>query len=225
MSETITPQLSLFIFVVILLIAALVAMSYSDFGMFKNSRGHTFIIMLIGLGIFITFLFYYSIVELQNSQSQLATIQETSKLSADISDGLMNDIRAGSTKIPNFALSLTPLIICNSNIPVDPETPETCIAKMTLSYKIFNVWQQIVLAHNFVNYDPLSYTTNFLQRANSKQLLEQWKLNKINFNDDTQSFGDLLFEYALPITVQTPELYVETANKLLKDPRYIKLIS
>ena len=91
---------------------------------------------------------------------------------------------------------------------------------MTLSYKIFELWQDVILAHKFINYDPLSYIVNFLQRANSEQLYVQWTVNKINFNNETIKLGDLLFEYALPITNQTTEEYISVANKLIVDPRY-----
>ena len=41
---------------------------------------HTFIAVLTGLGVFITFMFYYNLVELQAQQQKLASIQELSRI-------------------------------------------------------------------------------------------------------------------------------------------------
>ena len=119
-------------------------------------------------------------------------------------------------------------MICSAPIPgpgPDPETPEACTAKYTLSYQIFTAFQDIILSNNFVAIEPLAYVSNFLQRTNSPQLYEQWKINKIDFNTKTQQFGDLLFEYGLPITEQVPASYTTAAQKLIADPRYLALFS
>lgn len=225
MSNYITPQLALLIFICIIIVAAIISIATPNFGSFKASKGHTFLVTLIGLGIFITFLFYYSVVELQQDQTQLAIIQQTSILSDSISDGMMNEIKNASNIVPNFTLSLNPLLSCAENIGIDSDTPVTCIERMVLSYKIFNVWQLVLIANNFIDYDEESYITNFLQRAHSKQLYDQWVVGKINFNNNTQAFGDLLFEYGKDVKENTPEAYHKAAEKLISDPRYQKINS
>ena len=64
---------------------------------------------------------------------------------------------------------------------------------------------------------------NFLQRANSSQLYDQWTASRLDFASNTQTFGDLLFQYGLPITMQTPANYEMVAQQLMADPAYQKL--
>lgn len=217
---TITPTIALIAFVIILIVAIIICFIV-DVKHFKSSRMHAFIYILIGLGIFITFLFYYSVVELQQQQIALFNIQETSRISTVLLDSILSQIQDSSTSVPNFACSVLPLNQCTA--PVDPDTPENTVTKQTTAYKIFSAFQDVLLSDAFVEINDEAYVANFLQRANSKQLFELWKVNKLNFNPSTQTFGDLLFEYGLPITNQIPQSYIDAANKLIADPRYQNL--
>lgn len=223
MSNTVTPFLAVCLIVIIILIAVFIAFRI-DPKNYDTSRTHVFIATLAGLGIFVIFLFYYSVIELQQEQIKLFSVQETSRISNSILDIIFDEIQKSSTMLPTFSTSLLPLLQCNSEPQPDQETTEACIMKYNLSYKIFTTFQDVVLSENFVSIEPLAYTTNFLQRANSKKLYEQWIVNKIDFNSKTQKFVDLLFEYALPISEQTSDKYLETAQKLLNDQRYKDLI-
>ena len=186
---------------------------------------HTFVVVLAGLGVFVTFLFYYNILFLQSQQQSLAAIQELSRLSDSVLNSVLDEIKEASVSIPNFVLSITPLTntICAAMAPEDPVNPQTCTEKMVLSYRIFSLWQDVIVSDNFIHFNPNFYIANFLQRANSSQLYQEWTVNKLNFRTDTQSFGDLLFEYGLPITNQTPDEYTTVAQKLINDPRYTQI--
>lgn len=217
-----TSNAALLLFLVILVIAAIVAWTTIDYAEYDKGSFHTFISILAGLGIFITFLFYYNVVELQQQQQNLAFIQEISRINDSVLNSVLEEIQGASSVIPNFVLSVTPLTntVCSSSAPEDPVNPQTCTEKMVLSYRIFSLWQDVIVSDHFSESDPQAYIANFLQRANSTQLLSQWTVNKLNFYADTQVFGDLLFEYGLPITVQTPQSYIDAAAALIADPRY-----
>lgn len=223
----VTPNLALLVFIIILIIAAVVAWRMAAYGNYDASRYHTFIAILGGLGVFVTFMFYYNIVTLQQEQQQLAALAELNRLSDGLLNSILVEMKAASTIVPNFVLSLTPLTntVCTSSAPPDPVTPEACTEKMALSYRIFSMWQDVVLTNDFTSIDPVVYVTNFLQRANSSQLFDQWTVNRLNFVGDAQQFGDLLFEYGLPITDQVPQSYTTAANQLVNDPRFTNIFT
>lgn len=212
----------------------MIAWRMKDYGNYDKSSFHSFIAILAGLGVFVTFMFYYNVVELQNQQQLSTGIQEIARINNSISNSLLEEIKNSSLIIPNFVLSITPLTntaccntqgCLNTSIPEDPVTPETCTQKMVLSYKIFSLWQDQLVSNKYVHLDEIPYVSNFLQRANSKQLYEQWLVNKLNFSEETQNFGDLLFKYGLPITVQVPDSYITAAKELINDVQYQSILS
>jgi hypothetical protein len=226
----ISPNIALIVFIAIIILAIIIAWYMGEFESYDKGSFHVFIAVLTGLGVLVTFLFYYNLVQLQNQQQELATITELSRINDVELNSVLDEIQKASILIPNFVLSITPLTntICCVNpvsecaIPVrdDPINPQTCTEKFALSYRIFSLWQDVILSNRLIAINSLPYITNFLQRANSSQLYTQWTVNKINFSSNTQLLGDLLFQYGLPVTVQTPESYIDAANKLILDPRY-----
>lgn len=231
----VTPNIALGFFFLIIIVAAVIAWWMGSYADYDKCSFHTFIAILAGLGVFVTFLFYYNVVQLQNQQQELAAVQELARINDSVLNSVLDEIKDASNIIPNFVISITPLtnVVCCSTgatgsgtgtcvieVGEDPINPETCTEKMVLSYRIFALWQDVVIGHKFTNFDSIAYVSNFLQRANSPQLYVQWTASRINFDTQTQSFGNLLFEYALPITNQTPEEYVSVAQKLINDPRY-----
>ena len=242
LSETV----ALLLFAIVIITSIVLSWYMSSHEKYERSQFHTFISILTGLGIFIVFMFYYNVVALQNQQQQLAFVQELARINDSVINTMLDEINQASTIIPNFILSITPLtnaaccfvgstggitsnemnLICT--IPVkqaDPINPQTCTQKMVLSYRIFSIWQDLILSNNFSNFDATSYVSNFLQRTNSPQLYAQWLVSKIDFNSKTQQFGDLLFEYGLPITEQIPQSYEIAAQNLLADPRYKAILT
>lgn len=240
----VSGNLALLIFALILIVSGLLAWWIGTYSDYDSSRFHTFIAILAGLGVFITFLFYYNILLLQSQQQELAALEDLTRLNDSVLTNMLAEINNASQTIPNFVLSVTPLtntVCCQEGdtgttggtgstgtscvIPVttDPTTPQTCTQKMVLSYRIFSTWQDVMTSTQVLHHDPVSYVSNFLQRANSSQLYTQWTVTKIDFYPQTQRFGDLLFEYGLPITTQTPQEYTTTANKLVADSRFQSL--
>lgn len=220
----VSETLALLIFGAILVASAIVAFYTKNYDTYDKGNFHTFISVLAGLGVFITFMFYYNVVSLQNQQQNLASIQEMARINETSLTSMLDEMDNSVIEIPNFVMSLSPLnknLCCDKcDIPEDPKTPSTCTLKSTLSYRIFSLWQEIIQSNKFIDYHPVAYVTSFLQRANSKQLYEQWGILYVNFNNKTIEFGNLLFEYALPITIQTPTEYRSVANKFILDPRF-----
>lgn len=232
----ISSSLAGLILVVIVVIALGIAWYKQNYQNYDRDSFHTFIAVLTGLGVFITFLFYYNLIQLQEQQQELTALQELSSLSDTTVNGMLEAMNSSSATIPAFVMSLTPLTntICCPGSSVegtcaytpaeDPITPQTCTEKMTLSYRIFSLWQDVLMSNGYIDRCKLAYITNFLQRANSRPLYEEWQVNRLNFSASTQTFGDLLFEYGLPITPQTPEAYTTAAQQLMVDPRYQALM-
>lgn len=214
------------IFIVIVLIALFIAFYYDSHDAYDSSKIHIFIAVFIAFGIMIAFIYYYNIIAIQGQEQELAIVEELVRLNDNVLNNTLIAINEASIIIPNFVLSITPLtntVCCGSTgctVPDDPVTPQTCTQKATLSYRIFSVWQDIIVSNQINSFDPMPYIIQFLQRANSQQLYLQWNVTKLDFNIDTQTFGDLLFEYGLPITEQIPQSYIDAANELMADPRY-----
>lgn len=212
---------ALVVFVIIIIVALLIALSFGDYNCYDISWFHSFILILIGLGIFVTFLFYYALVSSDLQTTELQIFREISRLNNGITNALLDEIEKVSQVIPNFILSITPL----SPAPLlqldkDPVNINTHIAKMTLSTRIFMIWEYVLISKQLTRNDELSYISEFLQRANSTQLHDIWLTNKINYNQNTQVYGDLLFEYSSNIKEQQPDLYVEAAKQMCCDIRY-----
>jgi hypothetical protein len=225
----ISENIALMFFAAILITAVIIAWWMETHENYDKGSFHTFIAVLAGLGVLVTFMFYYNLIQLQNQQQQLAAIQEAARISDSVLNSVLDEIKKASIIIPNFVLSITPLTnivccpetgtVCNIPVEPDPINPQTCTEKMVLSYRIFALWQDIITSCPS-KFDQLAYVSNFLQRSNSQQLYAQWTAASLNFDSDTQAFGNLLFEYGLPITIQTPQEYTSVAQKLINDPRY-----
>jgi len=218
-----TPTTAILLLGVIILATLLITHKTSA-DTYDKSKAFVFVTVLAGLGIIITFFFYYGVLELNQRQQRLIMVQETARISDMLVEELMSEIVTAGKVVPNFAASVTPLQQ-RFAFTSDPSTQDAVLTKLFLSYKIFSIWQDVLMADEFTGHEPLAYISNFLQRANSSQLYDQWTRVKIDFNEPTQEFGDLLFEYALPIKDQRPEVYVETARRLLADPRLSRIQS
>jgi hypothetical protein len=219
----VTPGVALIVFLIVLLIAFLVAYK-SEITEFSKTRTSLFLATLAGLGIFITFLFYYSVVGLQQQQQRLSILDETNTVTLAMINGLIDEFKESVRIIPQFAFSLLPLaVISEQYLQGDPCTPDATMQVIALSKKIFTLWQNSMLTSSFIDITPLSLNVNFLQQASSPYLYQQWKWLKINYNLYTQDYGDLLFEYGLTMNEKTPQTFEQTAKKMMRDERYLNL--
>src|SRR6516225_10796376 len=127
-TSIITPNVALGAFVIILLVALFIA-NLCNPKYYNTTRAKIFISCLAGLGIFVTFLFYYSIVSLQQSQQRYDIIRMTSHISKMLSHEVLNLLQEASLKIPSFTSSLFPLLNCQHVDQCDEDTLENVVLK------------------------------------------------------------------------------------------------
>jgi hypothetical protein len=209
----VTPSTALSVFIFVLVLALLIS-GFCNPRHFEHTRTKIFLYSMAALGVFITFLFYYSIVTLQQSQQRLAILEVTSDITNFLTKGVLEQACCASTKIPHFTMSLFPLL--KKECKEDNDTEEHILLKHKLAYKIFSMWQELLLAIPFIDIEPTSYLCICLQKANSRQLYDQWLLSKCDFNTKTQQFGDLLFKYAKHLK-PTTKAYCQASKKLLQN--------
>ena len=219
----VTTNVAIAVFIGILLIALIIA-NVCDPLTFKASRARIFLGVLFSLGLVITFLFYYALVNLQASQYRSNVLSLTSNINQILTKGVIDELHVASKHIPNFTLSLFPLTSCSCD-KTDDDTPENTLLKFKISYKIFSLWQELLLSHNLIDLDREAYLCIFLQKAHSKELHAIWNNTKLDFNCTTQEFGNLLFTYASYIKEQTPDNYIMAAKNIQKDGCFKKLFA
>ena len=225
----ITPAVVILLFLIIIVVTFILTWVVGNGTNFEKSKLRTFVSVLIALGIFITFAFYFSVIQLQEEQARLAVLTQTARINKQIT-ALHTAIQENSTHIPDFVASLIPL---SSDIcPVKPDSAENqnlgnqslcnqnleiqaTLRKRTLSHRIFSIWQEVELASNYVDFHPQAYVASFLQYASSAQLHNQWLQQRLNFGPATQKFGDLLFEHGQAMKAHTTENYTEIASTIL----------
>ena len=216
MAVVISVTTGLIVFIVIIVISVLICLFVKP-DVFKGSRVNVFFMSMTALSVILLFLFYIALIQIYQAQNDLFTAQETIAINSSIFD-FVDSLRLSSTTNPKLVKSVLPLMPCRG------DDTSKCVDRVILSYQIFSVWSGILSSVGFAQFDELAFTTAFLQRANSKELFEDWHYLKINFSSRVQQFGDLLFEYGLPITDQTPKAYVAAAKRLLQNPQYKSII-
>ena len=217
----VTPQIAIAVLIVVIIIAVWITWSVEPCA-FKGSRSAILLRALAGLSLFITFLFYYSVVSLQQQEQRLAVLSTTQTVTLELVNELNAEIQIASATIPNFAFSLTPLLPCSQAYTLIPDTcsATNCMETKNLSDKIFQIWALTVLSYAFIAIQPLALITAYLQLAHSQYLLEKWYMARLNYDQSTQEYVGLLFVYGIPVTEQTPEAYQVAAQAMLNDPRY-----
>lgn len=221
---SVTPIVALCIFIIVVIIAVAIAF-LSNPDKHEKTRTRVFLTTLTGLGIIITFMFYYNVVELQQEQQLTTILEQTNSLNESILETLLVEIRKASTVAPHFTLSLLPLSECaQCDSGEDPQTPEVRLECYIVSYKIFSIWQNFLEGSYFLRTPLEGYLTNFLQRAHSKPLHDMWLLYKHDFGDRTQLFGDMLFEKSSLITENVSESYAKCAAEIVNDRKFKVLL-
>jgi len=220
----VTPLIALIIFIAVIFIAIFVAF-YSRPDEHDKTRIRVFLTTLAGLGIVITFMFYYNVVELQQEQQKTTILEQTSRLNESILETLLVEIRKASLVVPNFTLSLLPLSSCyREDLEDDENSAAACTERYIVSYKIFNVWQNFLQGSYFIRTAYDGYVTNFLQRAHSKALHVIWETCRYDFDVKTQKFGDTLFELSADIKKNNAKTYAKVASKYVQSRSFAELL-
>lgn len=213
----VSPNIALFVFGGIIILSAIAAWYFSAYAAFDRGRFHVFIVVLAGLGVTVTFLFYYNVVQLQNQEQQLTLLQQMTHIDDILGKTLPAVLREITPLVPAFVLSLYPLHPAVA-IP-DYTTPEAQIAITTTCATIFYLWQDVILTHDVLHHDMLGYTVTFLQWAHSPILAQEWAHMLTNLSPKTQIYGRLLFQYGANVSPNS-SAYQEAAEALLSDPAY-----
>ena len=219
--RTITPTSALIIFVALIIIAVTSSLLINPCS-YDKTRWRLFILSLSGMSIIITFMFYYSLVEIQQEQEQQLLSQSNRLVESNIKD-LINSFPKYYKTIPLFIKSLLPLQYGVINVKCDHK-----LSEIVLSSNIFDIWQQTVASQEWITRDRLrGLTVQYLQWCTSSQLESQWYISgRLNHCNDTMLFGDLLFKYAKCVrSVSYPcqSDYERVTDKIMHTDTYIKL--
>lgn len=222
---SISPNIAIVIILIIIALVIFITLMVSPTS-FREGRMSVFFATLAGFTIFVLFFFWYLLVVVNSKQQQLLINQETNQISGVMLATINNNMKSVAKIDPAFILSINPLMpCCATDVSETPEVDTSvCLAKSSLAYDIFVVWKTTLTSDDFSSDGALAYITKYLQFANSQELFGYWLVNKINFNSQTQIFGDLLFEYALPIRKQKPHVYVNVAKRLIADSKFRQLL-
>lgn len=214
-------EIALAVFVAIIVIAMIIAQRLGSYSNYEGSNFHTFTAILSGLGVFVTFLFYYNIIELQNIQQKSNEMEFFTKLNKSVYSDLLIAMSDASKSAPKFVSMLMPLTPSDENLPEDKTSHDTLTTITLLSYRIFSLWQDVASVDKSKKNCMKDYLATFLQRATSKELKKAWDTGKIDFNSKTRKLGDLLFEYAASIKdTSDHQSYSDAVKIMIKDKRY-----
>ena len=178
----VTPAFALILLAAIMIGALLIAFTSPDF---EKSKSKSFLACMSGLGVLITFMFYYSIVELQQQQQYLTFMAQTTSLSHHLNEEVMKGFDGATESVPYFISSLFPL----TPPCIPPSDVGECDVKATtlknmIAGRIFESWQTYILSTKFIIVDFTSYITLFLQYAHSQPLRTIWS----TASPDTHAF-------------------------------------
>jgi len=104
----ITPPIIIFLFLLIILLAIFVSWSSSP-GSYAQSRTYVFIAALTGIGLIsISFVYYLSVMSMNQHQKRLFVVGETSRLAKLSSSSVQEEMVRASAVVPSFVASLMP---------------------------------------------------------------------------------------------------------------------
>ena len=214
------------VIVVIIIIAVFIAGFSHTPNTYEESKFKVFLTVLAGLGVFVTFFFYYNVVELQYQQQTSITYDNINHLNDNIAQLYMKGIDGSWEIIPKFIASIIPTMFSEDDLNSleDEDSEKATLHKYLVSQKVFFLWRDYISYYVYIikgNNNILAYLTMFLQRAHSKYLQEIWEVSKNEYNSNVIILGDLLFEYAKDVEDGD---YKKIACKLVNDKKYINLV-
>jgi hypothetical protein len=196
--RTVNTSVVILVFILILVISAVAAMVIDPTN-FDKTRWRTFIVTAAALGIVITFMWYFFLVEQSIDTDMKDELDTRRHMGKNIIDNCVGGIEKSCEKIPGFCSSIMPL-----------QEPKD-IERATLSYRLFDSWEYCAQCP-FQNRGDIAL---FLQWCKSKKLKKQWLKQRCNFSEKTERFGDLLFEVSSK-TKNTPTSYKIASKEVLR---------
>ncbi len=225
----VTPTVLIVIVTVIAIVAIYACYKYKTHDEYQKSKIHIFASVLGATAVVLTVLLYFNLMQLHNRQSDTEAHKEMVDINQTILQILNDELKKASSKIPAFVISITPVGTSRCEIAKedsgairpDPETPETCAWRKSISSRIFDIWQDVTLGGKSVMGNMRTYLVKFLQMAVSDQLQEQWNNLKVEYSDITMEFGDMLFKKAETIEdIKNPMSYYQAAIEMMESPEY-----
>lgn len=202
------------IIIVLIVIIAIVISAFSHGTNYDSSKVKIFIAVLTGLGIFVTFFFYYNVVALQYQQQSIMYYDRVQVLDESFIDSYLKSVEEYKDQCPEIINQMYPCQKWNLQGKDDK------VLQFTLATRAYILWKDYVQYHEYVEQtgNAESYVCIFLQQCNSSILADIWKDSKYNYSDTCIKFSELLFEY----TPKTEDIndYINASKKLVSDPRY-----
>lgn len=206
--------------IVIIFIAIAVSFFTKSPKSYDKSRMKIFVTILAGLGIFITFFFYYNVVELQYDQQKMMIYDRLESIDNTLVDKFLDVSKQNSSS--DFVRSLFPIQFPGLESGDDSDE----FLKLYVSNIVFQSWK------DFLNYYPYvvkksnerGFLIEFLQRAQSQNLEVIWYDLKISHSEHVREFGDIIFRFSKEILTATGDEFERVAGKFLEDPEYRDLI-
>lgn len=217
--KLITPINLLIVFGVCIFISLLCTVIYSSYDKYDKSKGHIFISIFAGILIIFTVIFGMLISYSLASSYELNLNNQRAATDKVIFQDLEQYIAENSTIVPYFVQSISPL---SGNFGATPSQDdlEHSRIKVAIASHIFMTFDYFVREESIIAEEPSHFIYYLLQYCNSQELFELWEYMKYNYNSDVRSVGDILFEYALPITDQTYITYLVVTEELVHSAEF-----
>lgn len=250
MPSIVSPFILIAVYVAIITLALYMTYTTSDYSKFEGGRLRIFLAVVGGLGTLVTFLFYYNLVQIQNTQAERDMDAGRVALDKRLSDYLVDEVKDATPIVPTFVRSLSRLT-CELDPPIpegiDEYTLEAMAMKLALSSKIFYTWDAFISDRRSSGQEwsnAYVYLAAFLQQACSAPLEEYWRELNPTMRLQTRKLGGLLFARAKTIGQLGGEIssggtdhargacammpnsksFIKAAQDLAQDPEYIALI-
>lgn len=214
----ITHEVVIIVFAIVITIAIAAAFIINP-GSYDQSRWKVFIITVAGLGILLTVMFYYSVINIQQTQNELLFIKENIQMMTTVNE-VVDKISKGMDKGSSLASELTPL---EKEGKGKKKEKEENGYRYSLAQSIFSTWQLTTLERKYVSVQEEAYMYLFLQWASSCTLRKQWVSLKLAYTERTRMLGDLLFAHAPE--VHTVAEFGKAVTSLVTLPRYKSIMS
>lgn len=219
---TVNTSVVIAVFLLILVISMVTAIIISPEN-FERSRWRIFLVTAASLGIIITFMWYFFLVEQNVENKKITTCNERRHIESLVIDASVKSIQTNSELAPQFCSSLFPLqesYVYEEHEPKCSRYKKSVIVS-TLSYQLFDTWDHYV----YSTFQPKGDIAYFLQWATSKELQHQWTKQYINFDKNTQKFANILFNSANEIdNISDPVEYEKASREVYSKCRKMKLL-
>lgn len=107
-----------------------------------------------------------------------------------------------------------------------PQTLESMVEEQYIANVMIQAWEDYLEQRKFDDTGLEEWLMAFLTWAQNPYFKSYYDMLSFEYYDHTNQFAQILFEYAKPIPIPTTDItvYKKTAQRMLKDPRLIRLL-